>query len=70
MDKLSAFTAFECCYIAIGNTETLSIFHYLPRILRLDMLHSSVQLCLPILLFVRLAIATVTNHQQAALLKH
>lgn len=28
------------------------------------------QLCLPIVLFVRLAIATVTNHQQAALLKH
>lgn len=33
-------------------------------------IRSSVQLCLPILLFVRLAIATVTNHRQAALLKH
>lgn len=71
MDKLSAFAAFECCwYMAIRNTETLSIFQYLPWILRLDTLRSSVQLCLPIVLFVRLAIATVTNHQQATLLKH
>lgn len=37
--------------------------------LRLDKLHGSVQLCLPIVLFVRLAIVNVTNHQQAALLK-